>query len=85
VKEVAEKLARALGSDIQPELTGRYRLGDIRHCFADITLARQELGYAPEVTFERGLAGLAEWLPGQLAEDRVAEAAAELAARGLAV
>ena len=85
VLEVAMKLARALGVEAPPELTGRYRLGDIRHCFADITLARQELGYAPEVTFERGLAGLAEWLPGQLAEDRVAEAAAELQARGLAV
>jgi dTDP-L-rhamnose 4-epimerase len=60
-------------------------MGDIRHCFADITLAREILGYKPEVTLEEGLVSLAGWLEGQAAIDRVAEAGAELTARGLTV
>jgi dTDP-L-rhamnose 4-epimerase len=64
---------------------GTYRVGDIRHCFADITRARQVLGYEPQITLEAGLMELAGWLSGQQASDRVAEANAELAARGLTV
>jgi dTDP-L-rhamnose 4-epimerase len=60
-------------------------VGDVRHCFADITLARQVLGYQPRLTLEEGLIELASWLEGQVAYDRVAEASAELAARGLTV
>ena len=59
--------------------------GDIRHCFADITLARRILGFEPQVPFEQGLLELAAWLEGQVACDRVAEARAELASRGLTV
>jgi dTDP-L-rhamnose 4-epimerase len=76
----------AVGKEhIDPELTGKYRVGDIRHCFADISLAREVLGYEPRVTLEAGLAELAEWLEGQVADDRVDEAREELAARGLTV
>lgn len=85
VREIAEKIAKVLGKDIQPQITGRYRVGDIRHCFADIGLARNVLGYQPEINFEDGIEELARWLAGQTAEDRVAEACAELSARGLTV
>lgn len=86
VKEVAERMAKVLGKDnIQPALTGSYRVGDIRHCFADITQARTVLGYEPSVTFEAGLMELAGWLMDQDADDRVDAAAAELKARGLTV
>jgi dTDP-L-rhamnose 4-epimerase len=79
-------MAKALGKEqIQPKITGKYRVGDVRHCFADITLARQVLGYQPRITLEEGLIELASWLEGQVAYDRVAEASAELAARGLTV
>jgi len=71
--------------EIEPEVTGNYRVGDIRHCFADITLARRVLGYEPAMPFEQGLIELASWLEGQVACDRVAEAREELAARGLTV
>jgi dTDP-L-rhamnose 4-epimerase len=71
--------------EIVPEITGTCRLGDIRHCFADISLARDVLGYVPQITLEAGLMELAGWLTGQQAFDRVAEANAELAARGLTV
>ena len=44
---------------------GKFRAGDIRHCFADVTRAREALGFEAEVPFEQGLAELAEWLEGQ--------------------
>jgi dTDP-L-rhamnose 4-epimerase len=84
VREIGETLAATLGKDIEPELTGEYRLGDIRHCFADISLARARLGYEPEVALEAGIEELAAWLEGQTAEDRVDAATEELARRGLA-
>jgi dTDP-L-rhamnose 4-epimerase len=83
VLEVAAKLASTLGVDVPAEVTGRYRAGDIRHCFADLTIARDLLEYEPSVDLERGMAELADWLEGQVADDRVEGAAAELAARGL--
>jgi dTDP-L-rhamnose 4-epimerase len=86
VREVAERVSAVLGKEyIQPEITGQYRVGDIRHCFADIGRARVALGYEPCVTLDEGLTELAHWLKGQAAEDRVAQAREELAARGLTV
>lgn len=84
VQEVAQALAVAVGRPgIAPEVTGRCRVGDIRHCFADITLAREVLGFEPRVTLADGLAELADWLSRQVAEDRVEQASRELAGRGL--
>jgi dTDP-L-rhamnose 4-epimerase len=84
VREVAARLARVLGKEhLEPEITGKYRVGDIRHCFADIGKARRVLGYEPQVTLDDGMAELAAWLESQAAVDRVTQASAELAARGL--
>ena len=84
IAEVAHAMAKALDvDDLPPEITGQFRVGDIRHCFADIALARELLGYAPRVTLEQGLAELVEWMQDQQAVDRVDVAAAELASRGL--
>jgi dTDP-L-rhamnose 4-epimerase len=83
ILEIAQQLAAQLGKEIEPELPGTYRAGDIRHCFADVTLARELLGFEPEVGLEDGLAELAAWLETQPATDRFDEAAAELAERGL--
>jgi dTDP-L-rhamnose 4-epimerase len=86
VREIARSMAEVLGrEEIEPEITGNYRVGDIRHCFADITLARRILGFAPRMPLEQGLIELASWLEGQVACDRVAQAREELAARGLTV
>jgi dTDP-L-rhamnose 4-epimerase len=85
VREVAALMAAALGKAIEPEICGKYRAGDIRHCFADITLARDVLGYRPAVTLADGLVELSEWLQDQAADDKVAEASRELASRGLTV
>src|SRR3954471_2752981 len=84
VKEIAARLGAVAGrADIEPEVTGRYRVGDIRHCFADVSLAAETLGYEPSVTLDEGLAELAQWLEGETAIDRVGRAADELANRGL--
>jgi dTDP-L-rhamnose 4-epimerase len=86
VNEIGRRLAAILGrQSIAPEVTGKFRVGDIRHCFADVTLAEQVLGYTPRVTLEQGMTELAAWLEGQVAVDDVDAATAELASRGLTV
>ena len=84
VLEIARLLADALDSDVAPVVTGKFRTGDIRHCFADVTAAHELLGYAPQVELEDGIAELVGWLAGQEADDRVEAAHGELEARGLA-
>ena len=85
VRDLATKLGAVIGRELEPEITGESRVGDIRHCFADVTLARKTLGYAPEVELADGMSELAAWLEGQTAEDRVDDATAELARRGLSI
>jgi dTDP-L-rhamnose 4-epimerase len=84
VNEIARELAGVLGVDCRPEVTGKFRAGDIRHCFADISAARELLGYEPRVELADGMRELAGWLETQTADDRVDAATAELTARGLA-
>ncbi len=84
VLRVAELLAEQLGFAQPPEFTGQYRAGDIRHCFADISRIRKELGYAPGMTFEKGLQELLGWLRTQRPEDGALRATHELMAWGLA-
>jgi dTDP-L-rhamnose 4-epimerase len=84
VRHIAETLAQALNVDLSPQVTGRYRIGDIRHCFADIGRARRLLGYEPRVTIEAGMLELVEWLEEQdKPEDAVGKHVADMAARGL--
>lgn len=86
IHEVAQRLAEVMGrGHIAPIVTGKYRVGDIRHCFADISTARRLLQYEPQVPFEAGLAELTGWLATQQADDRVLNASEELARRGLTV
>jgi dTDP-L-rhamnose 4-epimerase len=84
VREVAERVARAVGKGgLLPKVTGSCRVGDVRHCYADIRLARDLLGFEPRVDFDEGLHELASWLEGQVPRDRAAEARVELETRGL--
>ncbi|STY29837.1 UDP-galactose-4-epimerase [Legionella wadsworthii] len=85
IQEISEKLASVMNRDIRAELTGKYRVGDIRHCFADVTKARDLLGYESQVSLDEGLRELAAWLEGQIAVDHVGKANKELALRGLTV
>ena len=84
VTEVAIELARAMGKNqIAPQIVGKARIGDIRHCFCDTTLAADRLGFTARQDFGAGLAELAEWVAQQTAQDRVEQMRAELEARGL--
>jgi dTDP-L-rhamnose 4-epimerase len=84
VTQVARSIARALHrNDLEPEIVGKARVGDIRHCFCDGSKAADKLGFRARKDFDEGLAELAEWVASQEAHDRVDEARAELEAKGL--
>jgi dTDP-L-rhamnose 4-epimerase len=84
VRQVAQSIARAMNrDDLEPEITGKSRIGDIRHCFCDGSKATDKLGFRAEKDFDEGLAELAEWVGEQESQDRVDEARAELEAKGL--
>jgi dTDP-L-rhamnose 4-epimerase len=83
ILEVAQALIRHLNVPVEPQIVSQYRAGDIRYCFADISKAQRLLGYQPTIRFEDGIGELVEWVRQQTAHDRVDEATAELAARGL--
>jgi dTDP-L-rhamnose 4-epimerase len=69
--------------DLAPEVVGKARIGDIRHCFCDGTKAHEMLGFRAYKDFDEGIAELAEWVAGQEVHDRVDQARAELETRGL--
>ena len=84
INEVATELAAAMGrSQLTPELAGKARTGDIRHCFADIALAQERLGFHPRRSFADSLDDLVEWVRRQQPVDRVPQARRELESRGL--
>lgn len=83
IRRVAELLAKALGRDFEPVITNKFRAGDIRHCYADISKAERLLGYRPQVTHEEGFRELAQWLGGQQADDRAETMLKELSTYGL--
>jgi dTDP-L-rhamnose 4-epimerase len=83
IRKVAEILARSLGVQFEPVITHKYRAGDIRHCYADLSRARELLGYEPRVTHDAGFLELAEWLRSQEAEDKADTMLDQLTTYGL--
>jgi dTDP-L-rhamnose 4-epimerase len=65
VTEIALTLARRLDKDIEPELLGRYRIGDIRHCFPDVSKIERTLGFTPRRNFDEGMQELVAWVVGE--------------------
>jgi len=84
IRHVAEQLAHAYGKKIEPEITLRFRKGDVRHCYADTSRLKKVLGYEPRVSFEQGIEELVEWSRNTEAQDLFDQAKAELEARDLA-
>ncbi|MBN1552458.1 GDP-mannose 4,6-dehydratase [bacterium] len=86
IKDVAEKLMGKLvpESDMQPVIEYRFREGDIRHCYADISKITKELGYSPKMRFEDGISELTHWVSEQQADDGFEKARSELERFGLA-
>ena len=82
---LANSLLSAAGIEVPIRVTGQYRVGDIRHCYADLTRARQWLGFEPRVSLDEGLRRFCAWANGEAVhEDRSSVASAELRAKGLA-
>jgi dTDP-L-rhamnose 4-epimerase len=84
IGDLAHALAALVGRpDIAPQITGQFRVGDIRHCTADVSRARDLLGWRPRVSWEDGVAELLAWCRQAASADRFGQAQQELAARGL--
>jgi dTDP-L-rhamnose 4-epimerase len=84
VMEIATKLMRKLGGTIEPHVTKEFRVGDIRHCYADITRIGKVLGYRPQVDIDSGLDRFVTWVRSQpLPADRLDQANEELRRRKL--
>lgn len=83
IKKIAEVLANLLGKNIKPEITEKFRSGDVRHCSADITLIKESLGWSPKWSFENGMQDLIDWGEKEKAEDLFDKASKELDYKGL--
>ena len=83
IRRLAELLAERLGLALAPEITERFRAGDIRHCFADPSHARRTLGFEAKVRLEDGIDEVIAFVRAEHPVDKVESAQAELLARGL--
>ena len=83
ILEIAQILAKELKHDINPVILQKFRAGDIRHCYADITKIRRKLGFAPRVHLEQGISDLMTLWRNETASDRTQRAVDELEKRGL--
>lgn len=84
VLTVANELVKNYGVDVSINVSGNYRLGDIRHNYADLTKINKLLGFTPKVSFEAGLKNFAEWVNTQeVQEDKYQKSIDEMKAKGL--
>jgi dTDP-L-rhamnose 4-epimerase len=84
VMDVATLLRDILGSQSELQVTGDFRSGDIRHCYADLDRAKSLLGFEPRIALEAGLAAFCQWVRTQpIMEDRSGTAQQELSRAGL--
>jgi dTDP-L-rhamnose 4-epimerase len=86
VADMAQALARMLHKDIEPQFLGKYRVGDIRHCFPDLTKVEKEFGFRPRRAFEDGMQELITWVAAtKKPVDRTQASVAELEKQKLLV
>ena len=84
VLTVAKTLCEKYGISVPISISGNYRLGDIRHNFADISLARRILGFEPQWNFSKGIEQFAKWVDKQeIQEDKYDASIEEMKAKGL--
>ena len=78
IKSIAETLARLCHAGIAPEITEKFRKGDVRHCFSDISKIKDKLGFKPAISFEEGMKELIEWSDKEPSTDKFEQAYEEL-------
>ncbi len=84
VLTVARTLIAKYNKEVPLTVSGNYRLGDIRHNYADITKARKLLDFEPQWTFDQGIAEFTRWVDGQeVQEDRYEASIEEMKQKGL--
>lgn len=84
VLEVADTLQKLYQIDVETIISGNYRKGDIRHNFADITMIKNDLGYAPSVDFQTGLKLFTEWVSKQpIGESQYEKSVEEMKSKGI--
>lgn len=83
IKEIAQILIKLYKKSLKPQITDKYRKGDIRHCFADINKIKKQLGFKPKMDFKDGMMELIEWSRGERAWDGFTKAKSELEEKGL--
>ncbi len=83
VLDIARALIKKLGSSVDIDIVSKYREGDIRHCYADISKIKRVLGFQPRVKFEEGISDLVEWVRDQEARDQFEKSRRELEQKGL--
>ena len=84
ILDIAETIISLYDKNLKPEILGKFRAGDIRHCYSDISKISKKLGYRPNVSFEKGMKKLKSWSETQVARDLTEKAQDELKKRGLA-
>ena len=62
ISEVAEIIGQKINPELKPIYNQKYRIGDIRHCVADISKIKKKLGYSPKFTFKDGIDDLIDWI-----------------------
>lgn len=84
VTTVAENLKKFYNVDFEINISGRFRLGDIRHNFADISKIKSRLGFQPKISFEEGMSEFTHWVLQQNIQDvRFKESLEEMKVKGL--
>ncbi|MFH1895436.1 MAG: SDR family NAD(P)-dependent oxidoreductase [archaeon] len=83
IKEAAETIAELYNSKIKPEIKNKFRKGDVRHCFADISKAKNKLNWQPKVSFKQGIREIIQWSKTIEAKDLFEKASRELEEKGI--
>jgi len=84
VMTVVEGLMKNYGIEVPVNISGNYRVGDIRHNYADLSKVSDKLGFKPKISFEEGLANFARWAKNQtFTTDRYEDSLQEMKDKGL--
>jgi len=83
VLDIAQGLIGELKSSVDIDIVRKYRVGDIRHCYANVSKIQKKLGFKPRLKFEEGISDLVEWVKRQKAVDQFWQSQRELKKKGL--
>ena len=85
INSIAQILAQKINPKLKPVITNKYRAGDIRHCFADISKFKEKSGFEPKTSFKQGIEELIQWVKLQVGkvQDKSRNAFEELENKGL--